>query len=74
MASKWKYTRLTESGVSKWVMGKCWVTRFDDEGFVWVGLDGVALGKKRGSPQTWMTCIQNAQAALANKTSPPEGG
>ena len=37
---KWKYTRIKSSKCSKWVCVDNWVTKYDDEKFCHVGING----------------------------------
>lgn len=37
---KWKYTRIKSAKCSKWVCGYNWVTKYDDEKFCHVGING----------------------------------
>lgn len=37
---KWKYTRIKSAKCSKWVCGDNWVTKYDEEKFCHVGING----------------------------------
>jgi|DEB0MinimDraft_4_1074332.scaffolds.fasta_scaffold31159_1 hypothetical protein len=37
---KWTYTRIKSAKCSKWVSGDNWVTKYDDEMFCAVGING----------------------------------
>lgn len=37
---KWKYYRVRDHQASKWVSGNNWVTKYDDEGYCYIGING----------------------------------
>lgn len=68
---RWKYHRDTRNGVSKWVFGNSWITKWDKQRFCIIGILGERTDWKVDRPKAAREAIECALGESPNEKGQP---
>lgn len=66
---RWKYHRDSRNGVSKWVLGNSWVTKWDKQRFCLIGILGARTDLQVDRPKAAREAIECALGKSPNDPS-----
>ncbi len=67
---KWTYHRIKDAGCSKWISGNNWVTKWDNDPILHIGINGQHQTMS-GTPDEAKALIQAAQQNAASDCPQP---